>query len=110
MERVLFAIGVGIGKLLMVIVELIFYAITTRRPKQTALSLPLPVRFEHTHIVAGSGMAKRSCCSISLPPMIFPMSPQGTAPSLSLTARETSSGISCALRNFRHPIAPFPNG
>ena len=58
MERVLFAIGVGIGKLLVVIVELLFYALTTRRPKQTALSLPLPVRFEHIRIVAGSGHGK----------------------------------------------------
>jgi hypothetical protein len=58
MERVLFAIGVGIGKLLVLIVELIFYALTSRRPKQTGLSLPLAVRFEHTHIVAGSGHGK----------------------------------------------------
>src|SRR3954470_3752605 len=58
MERILFAIGLGVGKLLVGIVELIIYACTSRTPKQTALALPLPVRFEHTHIVAGSGHGK----------------------------------------------------
>src|SRR4051812_12305376 len=58
MERILYAIGVVIGNLFMTIVEMIVYAITSRRPKQRALSLPLPVRFEHTHIVAGSGHGK----------------------------------------------------
>jgi hypothetical protein len=58
MERVLFAIGVFIGRLTAGIFELIFYLIQSRVSRQTPLSLPLPIRFEHMHVIAGSGHGK----------------------------------------------------
>jgi hypothetical protein len=58
MERVLFAIGVFVGRLIAGIFELIFYLIQSRVSRQTPLSLPLPIRFEHMHVIAGSGHGK----------------------------------------------------
>src|SRR3954452_25055860 len=42
----------------MLLVELPFWLLMNRRPKPDALYLPLPLRFEHTHVVAGSGHGK----------------------------------------------------
>ena len=58
MERVLFAIGLFVGRLLAGILGLLFELITSRGSRQTSLDLPLPIRFEHMHVIAGSGHGK----------------------------------------------------
>lgn len=62
MERaigaILYGLFYGIGSVLMLLVELPFWFLMNRREKPDALYLPLPIRFEHTHIVAGSGHGK----------------------------------------------------
>src|SRR3954469_5895916 len=57
MERVIFAVFYVIGKLLCMLIELPFW-LFERQPKAEPLSLPLKLRYEHTHIVAGSGHGK----------------------------------------------------
>src|SRR5689334_15985686 len=58
MERILVGVFYAIGYILMVIIELPFWFLMNRKPKPDALYLPLPVRREHMHIVAGSGHGK----------------------------------------------------
>jgi hypothetical protein len=58
MDRVLYAVFYAIGTLIAIIFEGIFHLVQSRPRKPTALSLPLPIRFEHMHVIAGSGHGK----------------------------------------------------
>jgi hypothetical protein len=58
MERVLYATGYVIGSLFAGIIGVIIGIIKSSGSRQTGLSLPLPIRFEHMHVIAGSGHGK----------------------------------------------------
>jgi hypothetical protein len=58
MERVLYAIGYVIGSLFAGIIGVIIEIIKSSGSRQTGLSLPFPIRFEHMHVIAGSGHGK----------------------------------------------------
>jgi hypothetical protein len=58
MAQIIFAVFYGLTKLLFILFGLPFALLSERQPKSSPLSLPLKLRFEHTHIVGGSGHGK----------------------------------------------------
>jgi hypothetical protein len=58
MERLIFALFYGLGYVLFRLMGLPFALLAERKKPAEPLSLPLELRFEHTHIVAGSDHGK----------------------------------------------------
>src|SRR5947209_372405 len=58
MERVIFAVFYGLGYLLLALFGGLISLFSERQKPSEPLSLPLAKRYEHTHIVGGSGHGK----------------------------------------------------